>query len=245
MPHNRPAQGYPRDRMGADGITEPLPRALVIGGDGELASLMAVELLRRGFEVSAMAVLASELPDGARAVVGEITDTAAVESALSGVDAVVIAIDPGSDQDAAIRAEALHHGGVEHVIDGADGAGLRVVLVTQARGAELDGDLRLEPVPVSQAHGERTLRASSLAYTIVQPCRLTDTPGGLHDLVLEQDEGVAAGRIGRADVAAVCAEALLAAGSPCTTFVVYEGDAGPTHDWTSAFSALRRDPVRS
>jgi uncharacterized protein YbjT (DUF2867 family) len=59
--------------------------------------------------------------------------------------------------------------------------------------------------------GERRLIASGAPYTIIRPGGLTDGPGGVAALIVTQGDRAGAGRVARADVAAVAVAALTAA----------------------------------
>ena len=217
---------------------EPLAYALVIAGVARTGRLIASELVGEGFDVSAMSFAPSPLTVGAHTVRGDITDMGAVRAAMSLVDAVVIAVESGTDPDATNSPHAVHLDGIEHVVAGASRAGIQIILITQVYDAR--------PRASEMAHliewrkrGEQALRESSIAYTIVRPSSLTDETGG-RALRFEQGAGHQ-GQVSRADLARTCTRCLLTTASHCKTFDVYEDVGAPTVDWEHELAALTRD----
>jgi uncharacterized protein YbjT (DUF2867 family) len=220
-------------------VDEPLARALVIAGVPRTGRLIASELVGENFDVSTMSFAPSPLTAGAHAVGGDITDMGAVRAAMALVDAVVIAVESGTDPDAADSPHAVHLDGVEHVLAGASRAGVQIVLITQvydARPRARDLARLIE----WRKRGEQALRESSIAYTIVRPSSLTDDVGGRRALRFEQGDS-RQGQVSRADLARTCTQCLLTTASHCKSFDVYEEAGVPTLDWEQALAALARD----
>jgi uncharacterized protein YbjT (DUF2867 family) len=201
--------------------------------------LIASELVGEGFDVSAMSFDPSPLTAGAHSVGGDITDMRAVRAAMSLVDAVVIAVESGTDPYATNSPHAVHLDGVEHVVAGASRAGIQIILITQAYDARPRVG-EMARLIEWRKRGEQALRESSIAYTIVRPSPLTDETGGQRALRFEQ--GAAhQGQVSRADLARTCAQCLLTTASHCKTFDVYEDVGTPTLDWEHALAALAMD----
>ena len=72
------------------------------------------------------------------------------------------------------------------------------------------------------AAGEQLLRQSGVSYTVVRPGGLTNAKRGEHLVIAEQGDKGSAGRISRADVAAVCVEAVLNPDAACMTVELKE-----------------------
>lgn len=70
--------------------------------------------------------------------------------------------------------------------------------------------------------GEQLLRQSGVSYTVVRPGGLTNAKGREHLVIAEQGDKGSAGRISRADVAAVCVEAVLNPAAACVTVELKE-----------------------
>ena len=70
--------------------------------------------------------------------------------------------------------------------------------------------------------GEQLLRQSGVGYTVVRPGGLTNAKGGEHLVIAEQGDNGSAGRISRADVAAICVEAVLNPAAACMTLELKE-----------------------
>lgn len=227
------------DGPGSTGPIEPLACALVIAGVARTGRLIASELVGEGFDVSAMGFAPSPLTAGAHTVGGDITDMGAVRAAMSLADAVVIAVESGTDPDATNSPHAVHVYGVEHVLAGASRAGIQIILITQVYDPRLRAS-EMARLIEWRKRGEQALRESSIAYTIVRPSRLTDDTGGQRALRFEQGAGHQ-GRVSRADLARTCAQCLLTTASHCKTFDVYEDVGAPTLNWEQAFAELTRD----
>jgi uncharacterized protein YbjT (DUF2867 family) len=227
------------DRRRSTSLSEPVACALVIAGVARTGRLLASELIDEGFNVSAMSFTPAPFTAGAHAVEGDITDVGAVRAAMSLVDAVVIAVESGTDPDASNSPHAVHLDGVEHVVAGVSRAGMQIVLITQAYDAR-PRVRELSRLIEWRKRGEQALRESSIAYTIVRPPSLTDETGGQRALRFEQGDGHR-GQVSRADLARTCTQCLLTTASHCKTFGVYEDGRPATTDWEHALAALAMD----
>ncbi|WIA24093.1 hypothetical protein OEZ85_013698 [Tetradesmus obliquus] len=149
-------------------------------------------------------------------VAGDVTDPDSLTAALADAAGVIFAASGKGYWSAA----AVDSQGVKNVADAAKAAGnvSRVVLVSSMLTHPSN---RLHPIRVllnnirwslmdNKFKGEEALRSSGLSYTIVKPGGLTNAPGGTVQLRADVDatREVGAGSISRADVAAVCVEAL-------------------------------------
>jgi NAD(P)H-binding len=220
----------------SDGV---LPRHMKLPVVARTGRLIASELVGEGFDVSAMSFAPSPSTAGAHTVEGDIADMGAVRAAMSLVDAVVIAVESGTNPDATNGPHAVHLDGVEHVLAGASRAGIQIILITQVYDARpQDGEMAR--LIEWRKRGEQALRESSIAYTIVRPSPLTDETGGQRALRFEQGAGYQ-GQVSRANLARTCAQCLLTTASHCKTFDVYEDVGAPTLDWGHALAALARD----
>jgi uncharacterized protein YbjT (DUF2867 family) len=192
-----------------------MANVLILGGHGKVALRLAPMLVERGDQVTS----AFRNPDheaevaatGARAVVADVEtlDTDRLADLLRGHDAVVWSAGAGGgspartyavDRDAAIRSrEAARAAGVD-----------RYVMVSYLGARSDHGVPQDDPFfayAEAKAAADDHLRASSLAYTVLGPGRLTlDEPTGRIDVVTHADEGDNA--VTRADVAAVVAAVL-------------------------------------
>ncbi len=76
----------------------------VFGATGAIGSLTIDELLDRGHSVTAYARNPAKVPerwgDRVRVVIGEMSDTAAIDTAVAGTDAVISALGPSMDRKA-------------------------------------------------------------------------------------------------------------------------------------------------
>jgi uncharacterized protein YbjT (DUF2867 family) len=167
----------------------------------------------------------------------ELDDRGAVEAAVRGADAIVLVPQRGDAErhtHAAVRtliAAAKRHAPAAHLL-----------LVSSFAVGHGDGHSfnRVTGSLPGRLAGERALRASDLAWTIVRPTWLTDDPPGAHAIAVTQDPG-ADGMIARADLAialVAAAEQPLARG---TAFALFNEPGTPPRDWAPVFARLTRD----
>ncbi len=189
-------------------------RLAVSGASGKTGWRVVQEALASGHTVRALVRPGSVLPEGlagAEVVRLELADRPALEAALQGCDALVIATGarPSPDLAAPLKVDAF---GVRAQLEACRAVGLRrVVLVSSLlAGAWLHPLNLFGLILVWKRLGERWLEQSGLDWTVVRP-------GGLR----EQEDGLAAqavryggadsqreGSIPRRLVARVCLEAL-------------------------------------
>jgi len=207
-----------------------MSRVAIVGGHGKVAQLLITELIGRGHQPLALVRTDDyrrEL-EGLGAEVGildiEKDDAAAFAHAFDGCDAVVFAAGGGADGNARRKKTVDLEGSLKSA-HGAATAGVERFVQISAIGVD-------DPLPADTEDGWRAyieakrdadaaLRTSSLAWTIVRPGRLVDSPGtGL----VQIGPDVAHGEVPRADVAAVIAVALDDPGTVGQTWNVVGGD---------------------
>lgn len=155
-------------------------------------------------------------PRSPQVVAGDVTDAASVAAALKGATAAIFAA--SAPRGGSVN--AVDDDGVGVVAAAAAAANLSsVVLISSALVSPWN---RWHPIrlllnnmrgPFSGQHimdakwaGEKKLRASGVPYTVIRPGGLTDGPAGEAALVVAQGD-TSAGRVARADVAAVAVAA--------------------------------------
>jgi uncharacterized protein YbjT (DUF2867 family) len=175
-------------------------------------------------------------------VIGTIANAKDVHRAAADAGGVVVIVE-SSEQPGPNGPQEVHYRGVMNVIAAAP-AEARIVLVTQIYITRPHMFERVRDVILARRRGEEALRASGRLYTIVRPSWLTDDPGGKQAIRFEQgDQGD--GRIARADVATVVAEALSSPSAVGKTFEIFNGPGQPPRDWSGTFAALRKDVADS
>jgi uncharacterized protein YbjT (DUF2867 family) len=186
----------------------------VSGASGKTGWRVAQEALARGYQVRALVRPGSPLPEGlagAEVIRLELTNRPALEAALRGCDALVIATGarPSVDLAAPLKVDAF---GVRSQIEACQGVGLqRVVLVSS-----LCAGLWLHPlnlfglILVWKRLGEHWLEQSGLQITVVRPGGLKESEADLdqQQLRFSGPDQQREGSIPRRLVARVCLDAL-------------------------------------
>lgn len=171
--------------MAEPGRAEPAGPGLlaVSGASGKTGWRVVEEALRRGWRVRALVRPASQLPaglEGAEIVRLELSDQAALERALQGASALVIATGarPSVDLTGPLKVDAL---AIRSQISACRAAGLRrVVLVSSLCSGRLFHPLNLFGlILLWKRLGERWLEDSGLAWTVVRPGGLRESEEGL------------------------------------------------------------------
>ncbi len=201
-----------------------MSRIAVVGGHGQVARHLLVELRRSGHDPVAL-VRREDYRDELEGLGAEVRildierqDAAAFAAAFTGCDVVVFAAGGGPDGDVERKRTVDLEGSLKSV-DGARAAGITRFVQVSAIG--VDEPVADDAGEVWRAYVEAkrdadaALRASGLDWTIVRPGRLTDDPA-TGRVALGPEVG--RGDVTRADVAAVVA-------------AVVDADASIGHQW--------------
>ncbi len=221
---------------------------LVAGATGSIGRLVVAEALRRGHDVRALvrsADKASRLPEGAAAVVGDVTRPETLRDAVKGVDAVVLTL--GSDGGGKAGAESVDYGGVRNILNALGDRPARIALMTAIGVTDRVGDYNRR----TEAHdwkrrGERLVRASGRPYTIVRPGWFDYNDADQHRLTLLQGDTRHAGDssdgvIARSQIAQVLVASLTSEAAQAKTFELV-AETGPAQvDLDALFAALDAD----
>jgi uncharacterized protein YbjT (DUF2867 family) len=148
---------------------------LVVGATGRLGGLITRELLHHGTAVRMLVRTGSNydavVTAGAEAVIGDLKDRDSVRAACRGVNAVITTANAigrtGED-----NLESVDHLGNANLFDAAAAEGISQFVFISALGADAD-----HPMPLLRAKGltEQRLRASGMAWTVLQPNFYMDT----------------------------------------------------------------------
>jgi len=192
-------------------------RILVLGAAGRTGRLVVERALGHGHEVTAfihtnpLAMTHERLTK----VTGDVRDFSAVESAMSGQDAVAFALSQGSGD------KGVHEAGIANVIHAMAANDVRRLAAISAAGTFARTDKALtrsyRALIKTTMRGiyddleamERRIMATGLDWAIVRPVGLTDDPpSGTYRVSLDGTLLKKAARISRADVASVVVKAL-------------------------------------
>ena len=186
-------------------------KILVIGAAGKTGEAIVKQALAKGHAVTAFVHSAKDFAgDGARVVEGDVLDSAAVNAAVAGQEAVLDALgghtpwkETSLETNAArnvIAAMRIHEvkrllvisaigvGGTEELVPSWYE---HLIMPTLLRGAMQDKE-RMEPV----------VEASGLEWTLLRPAHLVDGEATGKVMIFELGSGETAHKITRADVAA-------------------------------------------
>ncbi|WP_435100113.1 complex I NDUFA9 subunit family protein [Halarchaeum sp. P4] len=146
-------------------------KVLVTGGTGFIGTHLCRELVERGHDVTALARTpdADGVPDGVKAVTGDVTAYDSIEGSFEGQDAVInlVALSPlFKPKGGAKRHFEVHLQGTENVVRAAEKHDVRKLVQLSALGADPDGE-----TAYIQAKGraEEVVRDSEVAWTILRP----------------------------------------------------------------------------
>lgn len=187
-------------------------RVLLIGGHGRIGLMLSPLLAARRDEVTATIRNPDHADDvaasGASPKVADVEalDTDGLATLLSGHDAVVWSAGAGGGNPA--RTYAVDRDAAIRTMDAAAAAGVERFVMVSYFGAKPDHGVpagsSFFPYAQAKAAADEYLRRGGLAWTILGPSTLTlDPPTGRIDV-----RATEAGRVARADVAAVVVEAL-------------------------------------
>jgi uncharacterized protein YbjT (DUF2867 family) len=191
-----------------------MKRIAVTGASGKTGWRVVEEARRRGWEVTAILRPGSAVPEGLKGADLarlELGDGAALEQALRGCDALVIATGarPSVDLLGPLKVDAL---AMRPQIEACRAAGVkRVVLVSSLCSGRLLHPLNLFGlILVWKRVGERLLAESGLEWTVVRPGGLKETEEGIEaeGIVFSGPDQQESNSIPRRLVARVCLDAL-------------------------------------
>lgn len=159
---------------------------IVFGATGAVGSLLVDNLLKAGHSVTAFARNPAKLTmvhPALRRLAGDALDQDAVNAAVAGHDAVVVALGAGASRTSRIRSQ-----GTLTVIRAMQATGVRRLICQSTLGAHeswanlnfvwkhLLFGLLLRPVHKDHELQEHYVQASGLDWTIVRPSAFTDGP---------------------------------------------------------------------
>lgn len=212
---------------------------LVIGGAGRTGSEVVKELQRLG-QTTRVLSRRAQAGQGGKVVRGDITDLTAVREGAKDVSGVVIVVESSEEDAAPNSPERVHYQGTLNVVEALERKDVPLLLVSQIYITRPERYPEVENVIRWRGEAEQAVRESGQAYVIVRPSWLTSEPGGEQAIRLEQGD-TGDGQVSRADVATVCAAALLQTDAHGKTFEVYAEAGTPPSDWATAFRSLRPD----
>lgn len=192
----------------------PTMRIAVTGASGKTGWRVVQEAIGRGLEVTAIlrpSSIAPEGLEGARVERLELHDTAALQRALQGCEALVIATGarPSIDLLGPLKVDAL---AIRHQLQACKAAGVkRLLLVSSLCSGRLLHPLNLFGlILVWKGLGERWLADSGLDWTVIRPGGLKESEQDLaaEGIVFSDADQQESDSIPRRLVARVCLDAL-------------------------------------
>ena len=205
----------------------------IVGGHGKVALLATPLLVRSGHEVRSIIRNPEHQADvsaaGATPVVADVEtmDVAALTDLFASSDAVVWSAGAGGGD--AARTMAVDRDAAIRTIEAARAAGVHRYVMVSYFGAGPDhgvpADSSFRAYADAKSDADAALEASDLEWVILRPSSLTlDAPTGAVE-IRQLDATVRAGKIARADVAALIAAVIE---RPSLTRAIVEVNQGPT-----------------
>ena len=224
-------------------------RVLVVGATGGTGREVVQQARAKGYKVRALVrdvdKARASLGDDVEFVVGDVRTEGTFERAVKGVDYVVSALGSNSRNDPTNKPEAIDYGAVKSLATAAAAAKVKqIVLVSSIGVTDPNAPLNrmFDNILLWKFKGEEAVRAAGVPYTIVRPGGLTNDAGGQRRIKTTQgDPRGAGGRIPRADVAAICVNALGRRDAERRTFEVVSDEAQGAVDWNAFFAGLSAD----
>ena len=179
-------------------------------------------------------------------VEGDVRDADRMMEVMDGVD-MVISVVGSRDREGPNGPEFVDYGGVVNLVDAAVANDVEHFVLLTALGAS-DPKHPLNKVLGDaltwRFKGEEHLRASGLAYTIIRPTGLVDTPTGEKGVSIVQGDkwkDIFRGTISRDDLALVFIETLRNPNAHNTTFEIVNRDDLEPGTWKDQINQLMND----
>lgn len=192
-------------------------KILVIGGAGKTGEAIVKLALAQGHTVTAFVHSAKEFEgEEARVIEGDVLDTALVESAVAGQEAVLDALGGHTPW----KATSLETNAARNIVGAMRMHGVKRLLVVSAIGVGDTKDLvpswyehlimptLLKGTMQDKERMEPVVEASGLEWTLVRAGHLVDGEASGKVITFEPGHGAKAHKITRADLAAFLLEAL-------------------------------------
>ncbi|MEC9375573.1 MAG: SDR family oxidoreductase [Pseudomonadota bacterium] len=219
---------------------------VVAGATGGTGRAVVKNLLAQGYQVRAF------VRDEAKAKVvlganisyalGDVRDLDTIYPALDGADFIISAIG-SSRSDPTNNPEAVDFKGIKNLADASSASEIKQFVLVSSSGATQEDHFlnkNFDNILKWKLKGENALRASGVAYTIVRPGGLINSPAREFSVIFEQgDTGV--GRISREDVALICIASLQLSSSRGKTFEAFNTEIAGENNWKSLFGELSTD----
>lgn len=244
-------------------------KVLVTGATGQTGSIVVHKLRKRAddFEVISFVRFEEKAKEKLGALdgvmVGDVTDRASVDRAITGCDALVILSSstlvmkgppqPGQRPEFEFPLggypEDIDYNGHKNVIDAAIAAGVKHIVHVGSMGGTDENHylntLGKGNILIWKRRAEQYLIDSGIPYTIVRAGGLIDERGGHREIIVGKDDSFfipdcnMPHKLPRADVAEVVVQALIEPNAQNKAFDVVtreEGEAAPTSDFATLFA---------
>jgi uncharacterized protein YbjT (DUF2867 family) len=229
---------------------------VVAGASGQTGRHIIAAALEAGYAVRgltsdlarARTELGPELYDRAEWRAVDVREAAAVRNAVRGAHYVISAIGARVFEGPQ-SPEFIDYGGNVNLIEAALATNARRYIMISSAAAGPHRDHRQAPmlgyVRLWKTRAEQRLRDSGLAYTIIGPAGLLDTPAGRDGLRVLRREDYVSTNVSRGDVARVAIDALGNPDAIGKSFALVGDRPGDPQAWRVELRALPRDGERS
>lgn len=233
---------------GTAGAAPAKDTVLVAGAGGKTGVPMVKLLQAEGYAVRAMVRDRAKAPDfgpGVEVVEADVTKAETLAAATQGAAYVVSTLGAGSPKPPN-DPENVDYKGVANLAAAAKAAGAKHFVLMSSIGAGDENPATplnkvFGMVLAWKGKGEQSLRDSGVPYTIVRPGGLVDCEAGKEGLVVAAGDAKVSGRVCRADVALVMADALKNPAAAGKTVALVGDPKGAPGGWTSAWTGIAKD----
>lgn len=218
---------------------------LIAGGTGRTGRIIVTKLRANGLQphllIRDSAKAEALFGAGVNLLQVDISDPEALLEPMRGMDAVISAMGTRTPVGRNCP-KRVDYQGVANLVRAAQMTQVkRFILISSIAVTHPEHPLnRFGRVLDWKFNSEEVLRQSGLAYVIVRPGGLMDTPGGRQSLLIGQGDQIK-GTLSRTDLAEICLQALKDPFPTHVTFEVIETKKIGERNWPGMFAALTPD----
>lgn len=220
---------------------------VVAGATSKSGRAIVTQLVAAGYTVRALSrnpEKSKDLGAGVEVVMADVTKPETLPAAMKGAQYLLSTV--GAVPFGADVPEQIDYQGVAVMADAAKAAGVKQIIhmTSVGSGSENPNDplnKMFKMILMWKGKGEEHIRKSGVPFTIVRPGGLEDCDAGKTGLLVGHMDGPRAGRVCRADGAAVMVAAINNKEYFGKTISVIKDEAAPVDAWRKQVEAIAKD----